>query len=77
MTCRLSGMESLVAELTNIDGEGGNGHGVEAHGAHSVVGAEDRAQEVALKMELLHVVLKRDVGGLSREVADDYDRGIS
>ena len=67
----------LIAKLAHVDTERRDGHGIERHGAHPVVGAENGAEKVSLQVELLHVVFEREMDWLCREIADDYDGRIS
>ena len=61
----------LVAELADVGGIGGDGHGFEVHGAHAVIGAEDRAQEAAAEVKTGQLRLERELDRLRGEVADD------
>jgi len=59
------------AELADVGGVGWERHGFEVHRAHTVVGAEDGAEEAAAQVEFRHVGLDGEVGRLAGEVAED------
>jgi len=67
---------SLEAECADIGRVRWKRHGLEVHGAHAVVGAEDRAKEAAAQVELHGVCLDGELLRLAGEVAKDNQDGV-
>ena len=67
-------IRGLAVEFADVDGEGGEGHGVEVLRAHCLVGAQKGEEKRSAQVEAVDGGGEREPQRRGREVAGDDDR---